>query len=85
MNNANLHPQYNLVSILIGVNNFYQNRPVVQYRNELSEIIDSALVLVNQDTNAVFMVTIPDYGYTPFGQSQISSISANTDLYNSIK
>ncbi len=85
MNNANLQPQYNLVSILIGVNNFYQNRPVDQYRNELSEIIDSALVLVNQDTNAVFLVTIPDYGYTPFGQSQISSISANTDLYNSIK
>lgn len=85
MENADLKPEYNLISILIGVNNFYQYRPVDEYRMELSEIIDSALVLSNQDTNAIFLVTIPDYGYTPFGQSQISTISANTNLYNAIK
>lgn len=85
MKNADLKAEYNLISILIGVNNYYQFRPVDEYRIELSEIIDSALVLANQDTNAIFLVTIPDYGYTPFGQSQISSISANTDLYNAIK
>ena len=85
ISSADLEPDYNLVSILIGVNNFYQNKPVSIYRKELSEIIDSVLVLTNQDTQALFLVTIPDYGYTPFGENSIPSISADTDLYNGIK
>lgn len=85
MESADLAPNYNLISILIGVNNFYQSKPVDLYREELSEIIDSALVLANQDTNALFLVTIPDYGYTPFGESNTTTISSNTDLYNNIK
>ena len=85
MNGENLEKKYTLISILIGVNNFFQSKPINLFKNELVEIIDSALVLANQDTNALFMVTIPDYGYTPFGSSQTSSISQNTDLYNGIK
>jgi lysophospholipase L1-like esterase len=85
MNGANLEKEYTLISILIGVNNFFQSKSIDLFKNELAVIIDSALVLANQDTNALFMVTIPDYGYTPYGSSQTSSISKNTDLYNGIK
>lgn len=83
--NSNFENDYNLVSILIGVNNFYQKKSVDLFRKELTAIIDSALIFTNQDTNALFLVTIPDYGYTPFGQGQLGSISVDTDLYNSIK
>lgn len=76
---------YNLVSVLIGVNNFFQGKPVGLYRNELKTLINTALDLCNNDTNALFLVTIPDYGYTPFGQSSQASVSADTDLYNAIK
>lgn len=81
----NLDNDYNLVSILIGVNNFYQGKPVNQFRKELPIIIDSALSLCHNDTNALFIVTIPDYGYTPFGQNNQAEISEKTDLYNGIK
>lgn len=82
---TNLDRDFNLVSILIGVNNFYQGKPVDLYRKELPALIDSALNHCNNDTSAIFMVTIPDYGYTPFGQSNQSVISERTDLYNAIK
>jgi len=82
---TNLDRDYNLISILIGVNNFYQGKPVDLYRKELPVLIDSALNHCNNDTSSIFMVTIPDYGYTPFGQSNQSVISERTDLYNSIK
>ena len=85
LNDSDLKQDYNLVSILIGVNNFYQNQPVGTFRLELSNIIDAALTLTNQDTGALFLITIPDYGYTPFGESQKEVISANTNLYNQIK
>ncbi len=85
LNDSDLIQDYNLVSILIGVNNFYQNQPVGTFRLELSKIIDFALTLTNQDTSALFLMTIPDYGYTPFGESQKDVISENTNLYNQIK
>lgn len=84
LENSNLDRDYNLISILIGVNNFYQGRPVNLFRTELPELIDSALQYCNGDTNALFLVTIPDYGYTPFGSGSQASISENTDLYNGI-
>lgn len=85
MNNTSLEKDYNLISILIGVNNFYQGRPVNLFRTELPAVIDSALTFCNNDTNAIFLVTIPDYGYTPFGAFSQNSISNSTDLYNGIK
>lgn len=84
LDNSSLGQGYNLVSILIGVNNFYQNQSVNIYRLELSQIIDHALTLTNQDTNGLFLITIPDYGYTPFGENQKDIISYNTNLYNQI-
>lgn len=85
MNSSTLDKDYNLVSILIGVNNFYQGQEASFYRNELPQIIDKALEFCQNDTSAIFMVTIPDYGYTPFGQWSQPEISANTNAYNAIK
>ena len=70
LSETSLKKDFNLVSILIGVNNFYQNQPIENFRLELSNIIDFALTLTNQDTNGLFLITIPDYGYTPFGENQ---------------
>jgi lysophospholipase L1-like esterase len=85
INASDLKSEYNLISILIGVNNFYQNQSIETFRLEISKIIDTALVLANQDTSGLFIVTIPDYGYTPFGENRREQISRNTDLYNKIK
>ena len=74
---------YNLVSILIGVNNQYQGIDTGLYEPELRQIIDLALDLVGQDTSKVFMLSIPDYAYTPFGKGD-PDISHEIDAYNKI-
>lgn len=76
--------EYNLVSILIGVNNQYQRLDIETYEPDLRNIIDSALKIVNQDTSRVFLLSIPDYAYTPFGEGR-EAISVEIDEYNAIK
>jgi lysophospholipase L1-like esterase len=82
--NQNLENQdYNLVSLLIGVNNQYQSRPFSQYVTEFPALLDSAIRYAGGDHSRVFVVSIPDYAYTPFGQSQDpEEISMELDEYN---
>jgi lysophospholipase L1-like esterase len=77
---------YNLVSLLIGVNNQYQGVPISQYITEFHQLLDSAIRYAGGDTNHVFIVSIPDYAYTPYGQStgNQTQISQEIDNYNLI-
>lgn len=79
---------YNLVSVLIGVNNQYQGQNISFYDDHFSALLDSAIRYVNGDTDKVFVVSIPDYAYTPFGQSggtqNAQNISTEIDQYNYI-
>ena len=74
---------YNLVSILIGVNNQYQGLDITIYEPQLRNIIDQALEITGEDTARVFMVSIPDYAFTPFGKGD-KIISSEIDSYNEI-
>lgn len=82
--NANLSHDYNLVSLLIGVNNFYQGRSIETYSIEFEELLTMAIALASGDTSRVFVVSIPDYGYTPFGESKQQSISKGIDAFNNV-
>lgn len=77
---------YNLVSLLIGVNDQYQQRPIEQYEPHFRQLLDSCLFYAGYDTTSVFVVSIPDYAYTPFGQRRPnpSLISEVLDAYNAI-
>ncbi len=77
---------YNLVSLLIGVNDQYQQRPIAHYEPLFRELLDSCLRYAAFDTSSVFVVSIPDYAYTPFGQRRIdpNQISLQLDEYNAI-
>jgi lysophospholipase L1-like esterase len=75
--------QYNLVSILIGVNNQYQGIPISTYEPDLRKIIEISLEMVNGDSGKVFMLSIPDYAYTPFGKGN-RTISKELDAYNAL-
>ena len=75
---------YNLVSILIGVNNQYQGISIDTYEPDLRTIIDDALNVVDQDSSRIFVLSIPDYAYTPFGGGN-AGISEEIDAYNNIK
>ncbi len=80
----NLNSSYDLVTILIGVNNQYQNRPFSLYETEFPELLQTAITLAKGDKNRVIVVSIPDYAFTPFGQSSSnpSTISSQLDNYN---
>lgn len=85
--NKNLQAQqYNLVSVLIGVNNQYQGNPFSQYVNEFPQLLDSAIRYAGGDTSHVFVVSIPDYAYTPYGVQSMNQtqISQEIDQYNAL-
>lgn len=76
-------PTYDLVTLLIGVNNQFQGRPFSQYEKEFPELLNTALKLANNNTSHVVVISIPDYAYTPFGSSQNREIiSKELDAYN---
>ena len=75
---------FDLVTLLIGVNNQYQNKPFELYETEFIELVDTAISLVGGDASKLIVVSIPDYAYTPFGQSSNAlNISTQLELYNS--
>lgn len=82
--NENLMANYDLLTLLIGVNNQYQNKPFSLYEIEFPELLQTAITLANGNKNRVIVVSIPDYAYTPFGQSSSnpSTISNQLDNYN---
>ena len=81
IDNRSLTNDFNLVSLLIGVNNQYQRKSFSLYEKEFPELIELALSFVNNDTNQLFVVSIPDYAYTPFGRGN-QNISIALDRYN---
>jgi len=83
--NENLNATYDLVTLLIGVNNQYQNKPFGLYETEFPELLQTAITLAKGNLNHVIVVSIPDYAFTPFGLSvsNPSNISNQLDNYNS--
>ena len=81
---ATLKPEYDLVSLLIGVNNQYQGKPILVYEREFEELLQTAIKLARGKKEKVFVVSIPDYGYTPFGKPKQEKISEALDQYNAI-
>ena len=75
---------YDLVTLLIGVNNQYQGINFSVYEKEFPELVTKAISLAKGDKTKLIVVSIPDYAYTPFGQSygNPTSISTEIDRYN---
>ena len=72
---------YNLVSLLIGVNNQYQGRPFSSFEAELEALLNFSIETAGTHRR-VFVVSIPDYGVTPFGGSRRDIIAKEIDMYN---
>ena len=73
-----------LVFLMIGVNNQYQNLPFEQFQHEFNQLVNHSLQIAGTHRK-VFVISIPDYGVTPFGQNTLHSpevISLAIDEYN---
>lgn len=76
---------YDLVTLLIGVNNQYQGRSQEEYRTEFSSLLGKAIEYAGGRKSRVFVLSIPDYSVTPFAQnSDTVTISNEIDAFNAI-
>lgn len=84
INNENIDSNYDLVTLLIGVNNQYQHKEFSLYESEFPQLVQMAINAVNGDKDKLIVISIPDYAYTPFGQQDFyfDTISAEIDQYN---
>ncbi|WP_374604735.1 SGNH/GDSL hydrolase family protein [Arenimonas sp.] len=77
--------QWDFVSLLIGVNNQYRGRPVDDYRAEFASLLDRSIRLAGGRADRVLVLSIPDWGVTPFGQASgrdTAAIARELDAYN---
>ena len=72
---------YDLVTLLIGVNNQFQGKPFELYETEFPELVSQAIGYASNNASKLIVVSIPDYAYTPFGQGN-PNISEGIDQYN---
>ncbi|MFY2763112.1 SGNH/GDSL hydrolase family protein [Arenimonas sp. MALMAid1274] len=77
--------RWDVVSLLIGVNNQYRGRDVADYRGEFTALLQRAITLAGGRADHVLVLSIPDWGVTPFGQASgrdPARIAAELDAYN---
>ena len=67
-----LNTVYDFVSLLIGVNNQYRGMPASHYSIEFEEILTRSVSLAGQKPSRVFVLSIPDWGLTPFAKGRDS-------------
>ncbi|GAB3951951.1 SGNH/GDSL hydrolase family protein [Spirosoma harenae] len=76
---------YNLVSLLIGVNNQYRGQTQERYRTELKELLQTSIKFAGGKTAHVLVLSIPDWGASPFATGQNKTrIAQEIDLFNAI-
>jgi len=77
---------YDIVTLLIGVNNQYRGRDVEAYRQELRKLIDFAIEKASGNSERVILLSIPDWGVTPFAKDRDQAkIAVEIDTYNRVK
>lgn len=80
-------PPYDLVTLLIGVNNQYRGRDLTEYRLEFGRLLEKATTLAGGDPSRVIVLSIPDWSVTPFAQGAAVSttqIATQIDEFNAV-
>lgn len=75
---------YDLVTLLIGVNNQYQDKAFSLYEKEFRELLNMAIDFADGKPENVIILSIPDYAFTPFGNKsgKAKNISGELSKYN---
>ncbi|MFN4000169.1 SGNH/GDSL hydrolase family protein [Algoriphagus sp.] len=79
---------YDLVTLLIGVNNQYRGRPVEDFERDFELMLNRAIIFARGTTDHVVVLSIPDWGVTPFAvnrKSDQAKVAREIDAYNSAK
>ena len=87
MDGAGFAPAYDLVSLLVGVNNQYRGRSAEEYRGEFRRLLQRAVALAAGRAGRTLVLSIPDWGVTPFARDSgrdTARIAAELDAYNAV-
>ena len=77
--------KWDVITLLIGVNNQYQGKPIDLYKKDFRRLLRSAVALCGGNAKQVIVISIPDYGVTPFAQHmEKNRISREIRDYNAI-
>jgi lysophospholipase L1-like esterase len=77
---------YDLVTLLIGVNDQYRGYPVDWYREKFRFILEKAVLYAGGHPDKVIVLSIPDWGFTPFAATKgdTEPISQQIDQFNAV-
>lgn len=80
---ADIRDTFDIVTLLIGVNNQYRGRDIENYKKEFAQLLNKAILFANGRTSRVFVLSIPDWGVTPFAEGRDrKEIAAQINTYN---
>jgi lysophospholipase L1-like esterase len=83
INKTRLKKKYDFVTLLIGVNNQYRGLKIVDYIPEFEHLLQQAIRFAGNDTSHVIVLSIPDWGVTPFAEGRDrKQIATDIDAYN---
>ena len=85
MDAASFVSPYDLVTLLIGVNNQYRGRPLDEYRAQFRDLLQRAIHLADGSAAHVIVVSIPDWGVTPFAAREgrdAARVAREIDAFN---
>ena len=76
---------FDLVTLLVGVNDQYRGRAEENYRSEFASLLRRAIRFARNDARRVIAVSIPDWGVTSFAEGRDRArIAAEIDAFNAI-
>ncbi len=77
--------QYDMVSLLIGVNNQYRGQSMDKYRTEFRALLNTSISFAKNQPKRVFVFSIPDWGTSPYGKNGNSQkIGEEIDAFNNV-
>jgi len=82
---TSLNESYDFVSLLIGVNNQYRGLSLADFTDDLEFLLHKAIHLAGNKADHVIVLSIPDWGQTPFAAGRDSaSIRKEIDRFNEV-
>lgn len=76
---------FDLASLLIGVNNQYRGRSLQEYREQFAQLLERTAGFAGGAPGRVFVLSIPDWGVTPFAagsRRDVAAIARELDAFN---
>lgn len=74
---------FDVVTLMVGVNDQYRNRPVASFAPEFEQLLARAVGFAGRRPSRVIAISIPDWGATPFAEGRDRArIAREIEAYN---